>query len=103
MCLILPSRVISMDARGAEVELPDGIRAIVGTDLKPHVTVGQYVLVDRGQVLEIIEADEAEAILAIYAELVTLPFEGSGAGPPDGWAAMIEGNTGTFTGTRGSS
>lgn len=69
MCLVLPSRVVSVKGDEAEVEMPGGIRAMVSTSLAPSLGSGQYVLVDRGLVLKVIEADEAEAILRIYREM----------------------------------
>lgn len=75
MCLVLPSRVISVDGQEAEVELPGGMRAVVGLALQPDVAVGQYVLVDRGHVLRVIEAAEAEAIMAMYEQMGDLLAE----------------------------
>jgi len=72
MCLVLPARVVSRDDQSAEVELHDGQRVSAGTELTPDVQPGQYVLVDRGVVLRVIEPEEAEAILAIYTEMAEL-------------------------------
>jgi hydrogenase assembly chaperone HypC/HupF len=68
MCLVLPSRIVALDGQRVEIELPDGQRASVDASVVPEVTVGDYVLVDRGLALQIIDAAEAAAILAIYAE-----------------------------------
>ncbi len=78
MCLVLPSRVVSVDGQQAEVELPGGMRAVVGLALHPDVAVGQYVMVDRGHVLEVIEPAEAEAILAMYQQIGDLLAEADG-------------------------
>jgi hydrogenase assembly chaperone HypC/HupF len=72
MCLIVPSRVVAIQADQAEIELPDGQRASVSLALAPDVRTGDYVLVDRGVVLKAIDAAEAETILAMYAELAEL-------------------------------
>jgi hydrogenase assembly chaperone HypC/HupF len=72
MCLVLPARVVSADTRTAEIELHDGERIVASTELTPEVQPGQYVLVDRGMVLRVIEPEEAAAILAIYAEMAEL-------------------------------
>jgi hydrogenase assembly chaperone HypC/HupF len=71
MCLILPSRVVAVKAEEVEVEveLNDGQRALVSAALKPDLAVGDYVLVDRGLVVETIDADEAQAILTMYREI----------------------------------
>jgi hydrogenase assembly chaperone HypC/HupF len=72
MCLVLPSRVTSVDGTNVEVELADGERVRVSCELRPDVAVGDYVLVDRGLVVETIAADEAQAILSMYAEIGAL-------------------------------
>jgi hydrogenase assembly chaperone HypC/HupF len=69
MCQILPCRVVGVIDSRAELELFDGQRATAGTFLQPDVSVGDYVLVDRGLVVERIDADEAQAILAMYREM----------------------------------
>jgi hypothetical protein len=42
------------------------------TELVPRLRSGDFALVDRGMILRIIEPEEAEAILAIYAEMEQL-------------------------------
>ena len=69
MCLIVPSRVVGLTADGVEVELSDGQRTLVNGTLKPDLAVGDYVLVDRGLVVETLDADEAEAIINMYREI----------------------------------
>jgi hydrogenase assembly chaperone HypC/HupF len=69
MCLIVPSRVVGLTADGVEVELSDGQRTLVNGMLKPDLAVGDYVLVDRGLVVETLDADEAEAIINMYREI----------------------------------
>ncbi len=69
MCLILPSQVVAITADGVVVELADGQRAPASAALKPDLVVGDYVLVDRGLVVETIDAQEAEAILTMYREI----------------------------------
>lgn len=68
MCLVLPSRVVALAGQRAEIELPDGQRTTVDVSVVPELAVGDYVLVDRGLALQVIDAAEAQAILAIYAE-----------------------------------
>ena len=69
MCLVLPSRVVALGDGQVEVELADGQRAMVSAELRPDLAVGDYVLVDRGLVIETIAADEAQAILEMYAAI----------------------------------
>jgi hydrogenase expression/formation protein HypC len=83
MCLVLPSRVVALADRRAEIELPDGQRASVDVSVLPEVDVGDYVLVDRGLALRVIDAAEAETILAMYAEYSDLMTTEE---VPVGWA-----------------
>jgi hydrogenase assembly chaperone HypC/HupF len=69
MCLVLPSRVVAVLGSTVEVELADGQRTHVDASLKAGLAVGQYVLVDRGLVIETISSEEAETILAMYREI----------------------------------
>ena len=78
MCLKLPARVISVDGLQAEVEMFGGMRITADTTLRPDVSAAQYVLVDRGLVIEIIDADEADAILAMYEEIGQMLAEADG-------------------------
>jgi hydrogenase assembly chaperone HypC/HupF len=72
VCLILPSRVVGLRESAADVELADGRLTTVSTLVTPGVRVGQYVLVDRGFVVQTISADEARTILALYDEMNSL-------------------------------
>lgn len=69
MCLVLPARVIAVNGQQAVVELHGGMEATANIALNPDVAVGQYVLVDRGLIVRIIEAAEAAAIIAMYDEI----------------------------------
>lgn len=70
MCLVLPARVVSVNGATAEVLLYGEQQAVTaGTQLTPDVRPGNFALIDRGVILRVIEPEEAEAILAIYAEM----------------------------------
>jgi len=72
MCLVLPARVLEVSGQTAEVELYGGMQATVSLVVQPGVAVGQYVMVDRGIVLSVIEPDEVAALLAMYDEMAQL-------------------------------
>ena len=72
VCLILPSRVIALRESVADIELADGQVTTVSTLVTPGASVGEYVLVDRGFIIQQISADEARAILALYEEMNNL-------------------------------
>jgi hydrogenase maturation factor len=61
-----------VDGDRAEVEQHGGQRALVNCALRPDLKAGDYVLVDRGFIVEIIEAEEAAEIIRMYAEIEQL-------------------------------
>ena len=69
MCVALPARVVALLGADADVELSNGTRMIAHASLQPDLSVGDYVIVDRGMVVATIDAEEAEAIIEIYAEI----------------------------------
>jgi hydrogenase expression/formation protein HypC len=68
MCLAMPRRVLRIDGERAEIEW-DGEPLWVATVGTPDLTVGDYVLVHAGQILDRVSEAEAEEILALYASL----------------------------------
>jgi hydrogenase expression/formation protein HypC len=75
MCLVLPAKVLAVHDQTADVELHGGMQATVSLAVQPDVAVGQYVMVDRGLVLSLIEPEEVETILAMYDEIGQLLAE----------------------------
>lgn len=72
MCLPLIARIIAVDGERAEAELLEGERVRVSTALHPEVATAQYVLLDRGMIIEIIAEDQVEEMLQFYAELTAM-------------------------------
>jgi hydrogenase expression/formation protein HypC len=69
MCLALPARVVELqDADNAVVEL-GGVRKTVSVALTPEARVGDYVIVHVGHAIGLLDADEAEKTLALFAEM----------------------------------
>ncbi len=69
MCLALPARIVALDgADGATVDL-GGVRKAVSVALTPGVAVGDYVIVHVGHAIGLVDADEAERTLDLFAEL----------------------------------
>lgn len=69
MCLALPARVVELqDAEMAIVEL-GGVRKAVSVALTPEAVVGDYVIVHVGHAIGLLDAQEAERTLALFAEL----------------------------------
>jgi|DewCreStandDraft_4_1066084.scaffolds.fasta_scaffold96714_1 hydrogenase expression/formation protein HypC len=68
MCLAIPVQIIAIEGDQAEVEL-EGVRRRVGLALVPEARVGDYVLVHTGFAINVLDADEAQATLALLAEM----------------------------------
>ncbi len=69
MCLPLIAQVLSVDERGAEIRLLEGQVTTVNAILEPDVKRGEYVLVDRGMIIEIVAAEQVQEMLDFYTEL----------------------------------
>lgn len=69
MCLALPARIVTLqDGDNAVVEL-GGVRKSVSVALTPEAKVGGYVIVHVGHAIGLLDADEAEKTLALFAEM----------------------------------
>jgi len=69
MCLALPARVIE---RGADDQLLidlGGIRKSVSGALTPEAQPGDYVIVHVGHAIGMVDAEEAQRTLELFAEL----------------------------------
>jgi len=80
MCLAVPALIVSTDGEHAEVEL-SGVRRRVGLQLVPEAKVGDYVLVHTGFAINVLDPDEAEATLKLFAELDALAGAEGGEEP----------------------
>lgn len=72
MCLPLLARVLGTEGNLARVELLGGEVVRVNPALHPGVTAGDHVLLDRGLIVEVIDARQVEEILGFYTELEQL-------------------------------
>lgn len=72
MCIPLVARVRSVGDGVADVELIEGDVVQVSTALFPDVAVGEHVLLDRGLIIEVVSLEEAERLLAFFADLAAL-------------------------------
>lgn len=69
MCLALPARVVALlDLETATIDL-GGIRKKISIALVPEVQVGDYVIVHVGYAIGMLDPEEAEATLKLFAEL----------------------------------
>ncbi len=79
MCLALPARVVErLDGECAVVEL-GGVRKRVSLALTPEARVGDHVIVHVGYAIGVLDAEEAERTLALFAEMAAAPAGQGGA------------------------
>ncbi len=72
MCLALPARVIDIDATGhGHVDL-GGVRKHISFALLDEVKPGDYVIVHVGYALTLLDPDEAQQTLALFAQMKPL-------------------------------
>jgi len=74
MCLAIPALVKSLEGDLAEVEI-GGIGRKISTVLTPEVKVGDYVLLHTGYAINVIDEEEAEETLKLFAEMALLEDE----------------------------
>jgi hydrogenase expression/formation protein HypC len=69
MCLALPARVVQrLDGEQAVVEL-GGVKKTVSLALVPEARPGDYVIVHVGHAIGLVDPQEAERTLALFAEI----------------------------------
>jgi hydrogenase expression/formation protein HypC len=69
MCLALPARVVALlDLEMATIDL-GGIRKKISIVLVPEIQLGDYVIVHVGYAIGMLDPEEAEATLRLFAEL----------------------------------
>ncbi|MEI7902716.1 MAG: HypC/HybG/HupF family hydrogenase formation chaperone [bacterium] len=68
MCLAVPMKIVEIRADGKGVADLDGIRHVVDLSLVT-VRLGVYVIVHAGFAIETLDQEEADATLALFAEI----------------------------------
>ena len=69
MCLALPTRIdAKLDGDEALINL-GGVRKTISLALVPEAQVGDYVIVHVGHAIGLLDPDEAQKTLAMFAEL----------------------------------
>ena len=69
MCLALPARIVALEGEDAAVVELGGVRKAISIALTPGVAVGDYVIVHVGHAIGVVDPEEAERTLALFAEL----------------------------------
>ena len=72
MCLAVPAKVVEIKDQLAAVEV-QGVRRAASLMLLPEAKPGDYVLVHAGFAMQVVDAEEAERIEALRAEMRGAP------------------------------
>ncbi|MGI8643972.1 MAG: HypC/HybG/HupF family hydrogenase formation chaperone [Thermomicrobiales bacterium] len=72
MCIPMIARTIAINDGMAEIELLGGERVRANTVLHPDLLPEQYVLIDRGLVVDVIDREQAESMATFYTEIIDL-------------------------------
>jgi len=69
MCLALPARVVALlDHDQATIDL-GGVKKTVSIALVPEARVGDHVIVHVGHAIGVLDPEEAERTLALFAQM----------------------------------
>ena len=71
MCLAIPTRIRSVNGQLAEVEI-GGVGRTISLTLTPDAQVGDYVIVHTGFAISVLDQEEAEESLRLFAELAEM-------------------------------
>ncbi|MBN1580683.1 MAG: HypC/HybG/HupF family hydrogenase formation chaperone [Anaerolineae bacterium] len=71
MCLAIPALIKSIDGQKAQVEI-GGVERTISLALTPEAQVGDYVIVHTGFALNLLDEQEAQETLQIFAEMEAL-------------------------------
>ena len=83
MCLAVPMQLVEVREDGTGVAELDGARHDVDLSLVEEAAVGEYVIIHTGFAIEKLDQQEADARLALFAELAAAyRDEPAGGGRP---------------------
>jgi hydrogenase expression/formation protein HypC len=69
MCLALPARVVERVGTDQAIIDLGGVRKRISIALVPQACVGDYVIVHVGYAIGLLDPEEAEATLQLFAEM----------------------------------
>jgi hydrogenase expression/formation protein HypC len=73
MCLALPARITELPGHGSSIVDLAGVRKTISIALVPEAQPGAYVIVHVGHAIGMLDVEEAQATLALFAELARSP------------------------------
>ena len=71
MCIAIPSKVTTIDADMATIEVGGATRAVSLMLLSDDVVVGDYVIVHAGFAIHKVDQEEAEESLRLFKQLIS--------------------------------
>ena len=74
MCLAIPTLIKSIDGENAQVEI-GGVERSISLVFTPEAKVGDYVIVHTGFALSVLDQEEAQETLRMFAEMEALAKE----------------------------
>ncbi len=74
MCLAVPTLIKSIDGQQARVEI-GGVQRAISLALTPEAAVGDYVIVHAGFAISVLDEEEAQETLRLFAEIAALASE----------------------------
>ncbi len=75
MCLAIPTQIRVIDENGAATVELGGVERQVSLIMTPEAEVGDYVLVHTGYAISLMDPEEAQASLEVFAELARIQEE----------------------------
>lgn len=73
MCLALPARIVELLGTDSAIVELGGVRKTISIALVPEAQPGDYVIVHVGHAIGTLDVEEAQATLALFAELARSP------------------------------
>jgi hydrogenase expression/formation protein HypC len=68
MCLAIPARIVARSGVEDGIVEVGGVQKTISLALVPEASAGDYVIVHVGYALSLLDVDEAERTLALFAE-----------------------------------
>lgn len=91
MCLAIPALLVEKRPHDQALVELGGIRKPISVALVPEANVGDYVIVHVGHAIGVLDPEEAQKTLAMFAEMQAAE-EGPSAGPPQAGPAPSGGS-----------
>ena len=92
MCLAIPALLVEKRPHDQALVELGGIRKPISIALVPEANVGDYVIVHVGHAIGVLDPEEAQKTLALFAEMQSRTAEGPCAGPPQAGPAPSGGS-----------